>query len=275
MTNRSQSMLVALNIFLLLSAAPVGAHRVMSTANGMEMALVGASADEDEFDAVVAGADVCEVLQKRFDKQESKLNERAEQGKKMNKLGPMIRVFSAAKTKKRAVEKKCEWVNTPKSKDSLEATVTNGMKEYSNCYDQTMEFLEKGELKNAIQMYMASDTCEIQLQSGVIDDQLADAMEVEAEERCQEEINDALAASGGSLIELDEMDLDGEEDGKLSKGGAIALLVFLCIFFWGIMFALAELWLLITLIMCAVNNGKRGDYGQCMGYYWNWPERVR
>lgn len=133
---------------------------------------------------------------------------------------------------------------------------------------------KKNEMRNAIQMYM-SDTCDIELESGEMDEKLADAAEAAAEERCEDEINERLAESPASLVQLDDMDLDEEEDGKLSKGGAIALLVILCIFFWGIMAWLAWLWLWITLIMCAVNNGKRGDYGQCMGYYWNWPERVR
>lgn len=115
----------------------------MNTETGMEraMAMVDDAELESEFD--LAGGDVCSVLQKRFDNQEEKLKERAEAGKRMDKLGPLIRVFAAAKTKKRALLEKCDWANTPKKEDALAASVHAGMKEYSNCYDKTMALLEK------------------------------------------------------------------------------------------------------------------------------------
>lgn len=275
MTKRSHSLLVALNVFLILSSAPVQAARTMNAEAGMERALVTGMTEDDGME-FVGGMDACQVLEKRFLKQESKLGERAEQGKALNKLGPMIRVFSAAKTKKRAQEKECGWVEKPDSagKVRYEAAVKEQMKEYSNCYDKTMDLLGKGDYRNAVTMY-TSETCEIELQSGEIDEKVADALEVEAEARCEEAVEDAVEGAAGSLIELDDYSLEQEGEGKLNKTGAIILLIVLIIFFSGIMIFLMWWWLIITIIMCLVNGGKRGNWGQCMGYYWNWPERVR
>jgi len=275
MTNRSQSLLVALNVFLLMSSAPVQAARTINAESGMERALVTGMTESEEME-LVEGMNACDVMEKRFLKHEAKIGERLDQGKRLNKLGPMIRVFSAAKTKKRAQEKNCAWVEKPdaKAKKAYEAKIQEEMKDFSNCYDKTMDLLAGGDFRNAVAMY-TSETCEIEMESGEVDEKLADALEVEAEAQCEEAVDDAIEGAGASLIELDDYSLEGEGEGKLDKTGAIILLIVLCIFLWGIMVWLAWWWLIITLIMCALNNGKRGNYGQCMGFYWNWPERVR